>query len=78
MAVATVFLWVFCFLVSQTFPMINDNAYLVQKFHHAVPYWAYAAFCLVSVVFTIFCVPETKGRTLEEIEGMWLEKEPKA
>lgn len=74
MAIATVFLWTFCFIVSQTFPMLNDNVYLVEKFHHAVPYWIYAGFCLISVLFTIFCVPETKGRSLEEIEGIWIGK----
>ncbi len=75
MAIATVTLWVSCFLVSQTFPMLNENPLLVRLFHHAFPFWVYSFFCLISVLFTLFFVPETKGRSLEEIETMWMEKQ---
>ena len=74
MAIATVTLWVSCYLVSQTFPMLNDAPSLVRLFHHAFPFWVYAVFCAVTVLFTLFFVPETKGRSLEEIERMWMER----
>ena len=34
MSIATVMLWVSCYLVSQTFPMLDKNAYLIEKFNH--------------------------------------------
>ena len=71
MAVATFCLWVANFIVSQTFPMMDENAWLVQNYHHAFPFWLYAFFCGVSAVFVWRWVPETKGKTLEAIEKMW-------
>ena len=71
MAVATFFLWVANFAVSQTFPMMDDNGWLVQTFNHAFPFWLYAFFCLVSILFVWRWVPETRGKTLERIETMW-------
>ncbi|MFC2076114.1 sugar porter family MFS transporter [candidate division KSB1 bacterium] len=71
MAMATVMLWAANFVVSQTFPMMNENEWLVQSFHHGFPFWIYAAMCLVMVVFVGLYVPETKRKSLEEIEKMW-------
>ena len=45
MAIATTMLWISCYLVSQTFPMLNDEAVLVRLFHHALPFWVYSVFC---------------------------------
>ncbi len=73
MSVATVCLWGANFVVSQTFPMLDRNAWLVRHFHHAFPFWLYAAFCVVSVLFVWLVVPETKGKSLEQIERLWLE-----
>ena len=71
MAIATFCLWSANFLISQTFPMMDENPWLVEKFHHAFPFWLYAFFCLVSVVFVWRFIPETKGKTLEAIEREW-------
>jgi sugar porter (SP) family MFS transporter len=72
MSIATFCLWTANFVVSQTFPMMDDkDGWLAQTFHHAFPFWLYACFCVVSVVFVWRCVPETKGQTLEAIERMW-------
>jgi hypothetical protein len=66
MSIATVLLWLSCYAVSQSFPM------LVERKGLAFTYYLYAAACLVMVIFVILWVPETKGRTLEEIERNWM------
>jgi sugar porter (SP) family MFS transporter len=72
MAIATLVLWSANYLVSQTFPIMNEDPWLVSTFGHAFPFWLYAAFCGVTNLVVIRWVPETKGRTLEEIEQQWL------
>jgi SP family xylose:H+ symportor-like MFS transporter len=72
MAIATVCLWVANYVVSQTFPMMDENKWLLDKFHHAFPFWLYGIFCVVLVTFVWRFVPETKGKTLEEIEKHWM------
>jgi SP family arabinose:H+ symporter-like MFS transporter len=67
MSVAALTVWVSCYLVAQTFPMLNDS----PTFGPAKTFWAYAAVSLFSFLFVLMRVPETKGRTLEEIEKMW-------
>jgi len=72
MAIATVCLWIANFLVTQTFTMMDGSPWLIRRFHHGYPFWVYGALCVVSVLFVWRCIPETKGRTLEEIERSWL------
>jgi MFS transporter, SP family, xylose:H+ symportor len=74
MAVATLLLWTANYVVSQTFPIITENPWLVATFHHAFPFWLYAAFCVVTIVLVVTSVPETKGKTLEEIERYWVNR----
>jgi sugar porter (SP) family MFS transporter len=71
LGIATVCLWTANFVISQTFPMLDKNRWLVNTFHHAFPFWMYAAFCVLAFAFVARLVPETKGRTLEEIEQSW-------
>ncbi|WP_320178509.1 sugar porter family MFS transporter [Roseovarius pacificus] len=71
MAIATFFLWTANFAVSQTFPMMAGNAWLVNTFHGGFPFWIYGSLCVVTIVFVLVYIPETKGKTLEEIERMW-------
>jgi sugar porter (SP) family MFS transporter len=71
MAVAAIFLWVANYFVSQTFPIMNENAWLVGKFNRAFPFWVYGSMCVVLVIFVLLFVPEIKGKTLEEIEKHW-------
>ncbi len=66
MSIATVCLWISCFLVSLTFPV------LVDYFGDPFTFWLYASMCVVTFLFVFFVVPETKGKTLEEIERNWL------
>ncbi len=73
LGIATLCLWVANLIVSQTFPMMNENPWLIKTFNHGFPFLVYAAFCVILVVFTIFVVPETKGKSLEDIERKWLD-----
>jgi sugar porter (SP) family MFS transporter len=72
MAIATICLWIANYVVSQTFPMMNENPWLLKTFHRAFPFWLYGAFCVVLLLFVRAFVPETKGKSLEQIERHWL------
>ncbi|MBX7257666.1 MAG: sugar porter family MFS transporter [Candidatus Hydrogenedentes bacterium] len=72
MSIATMFLWTSNFIVSQTFPMMSENPYLLDKFHGGFPFWVYGTLCVVTLLFVLVYVPETKGKSLEEIERMWV------
>jgi len=65
MSVATFTIWVSCYLVAQSFPMLNDSEIIGP----AKTFWIYAAFSLAAFCFVLARVPETKGRTLEEISA---------
>lgn len=67
MSVATFTIWSACYLVAQTFPMLNDSPAIGP----AKTFWIYGAFSLLGLVFVVLRVPETKGRTLEDIEASW-------
>lgn len=71
MAIATVCLWIANYVVSQTFPMMDENPWLVATFHRGFPFWLYGAFCIVLLFFVRAYVPETKGKSLEQIERHW-------
>lgn len=71
MAIATVCLWLANYAVSQTFPMMDKNERLIAVFNHAFPFWVYGLFCIVLILVVRFAVPETKGRSLEQIERIW-------
>lgn len=72
MSVATFALWTANFIVSQTFPMMDESPWLIARFGHGFPFYLYAAFCVVLLLLVWFGVPETKGRSLEEIEKLCL------
>ncbi|MCL4180898.1 MAG: sugar porter family MFS transporter, partial [Verrucomicrobia bacterium] len=71
LGLATFCLWTANFVVSQTFPMLDENRWLVERFHHGFPFYLYAGFCAMLVILVWRCVPETKGRSLEQIEEDW-------
>jgi sugar porter (SP) family MFS transporter len=66
MGMATLVLWLADFAVTLTFPVITDNL------SQATAFWIYAVMCAIDLVFMIFFLPETKGKTLEEIERRWV------
>ena len=66
MAIATFTIWISCALVSQTFPWLRDNLGTVKTF------FIYAIFLSPSIWVIWYKIPETKQKTLEEIEQHWL------
>jgi MFS transporter, SP family, xylose:H+ symportor len=74
MSIAVAAQWLANLIVSWTFPMLNDNLALTAKFNHGFAYWIYAIMGVISAVFIWKVVPETKGKTLEEIEKFWKKK----
>ena len=72
LGLATFFLWTADYLVTQTFPLMDaKDSWMVRELHHAFPFYVYALFCAVLVGLVLWFVPETKGRSLEEIERSW-------
>lgn len=65
MAIATTALWAACFVLTYTFPLLNAQA------GTGVTFWIYGAICAVGFVFIYRMLPETKGKTLEQIERDW-------
>jgi sugar porter (SP) family MFS transporter len=62
MALATFALWIACFILTYTFPLLNKGLGAAGTF------WVYAAICMFGFVFILIKLPETKGKSLEEIE----------
>jgi hypothetical protein len=63
MSTAVTALWRACFVLTYTFPALN------AALGAAGVFWTYAAICLAGVIFLYFSLPETRGKTLEEIEA---------
>lgn len=63
MALATFALWIACFILTYTFPLLN------KSFGAAGTFWGYAGICVLGFLFILMKLPETKGKTLEEIEN---------
>lgn len=74
MAVAVAAQWLANLLVSTTFPMMADSAFLSERFHNGFAYWIYAFMGVLAALTIMKLVPETKGLTLEQIEKLWTEK----
>ncbi|MBV8462942.1 MAG: sugar porter family MFS transporter [Acidimicrobiales bacterium] len=64
-AVATAANWFSAWLVAQFFLSLVD---LITE---AGTFWLFAGFCIVTLVFVQRVVPETKGRSLEELQRLW-------
>lgn len=74
LSIAVAAQWIANWIVSLTFPMLNDNVWLTNTFNHGFSYWIYGIMSILSAIFMWKFVPETKGRTLESIEELWKKK----
>jgi sugar porter (SP) family MFS transporter len=63
MSIAVTALWAACFLLTYTFPLLNTALKASGTF------WIYALICLAGLLFLAARLPETKGKSLEEIEA---------
>lgn len=72
-AVAVAFQWIFNFIVSSTFvPMYNlELGSMGVRFGHMFAYALYGVICIVAAIFVYRLVPETKGKTLEDMTAYW-------
>jgi sugar porter (SP) family MFS transporter len=62
MSTAVFFLWLACFILTYTFPIMNE------KFGAANTFWTYAGICVLGFLLILRRLPETKGKSLEQIE----------
>jgi hypothetical protein len=65
MSIATISLWTACVALTLTFLS------LVKAIGASGAFWLYSLMCITTVVFVWRATPETKGKTLEEIEQLW-------
>lgn len=64
MAIATLSLWIGTFTLTLTFPA------LMATFKGSFTFWLYAVICILGFIFILLKLPETKGKTLEELEKL--------
>ena len=63
MSIATFSLWAACFVLTYTFPLLN------QLLKASGTFWLYGCICLLGFIFILRRLPETKGKSLEQIEN---------
>ncbi len=68
MSIAVGAMWLFNAIVANSFPVINKSNFNNEMFNGALPYFIFATMCIVTFVFVWKYIPETKGKSLEEIE----------
>ena len=66
MSIATIAVWIGTSIIGQLIPLSLDNL------GPGVTFWIFAFFCLPTIYIGWKLLPETKGRTLEDIERYWL------
>ena len=78
-ALAVAFQWIFNFIVSSTFvPMYNMKlGAMGESFGHFFAYALYGIICVAAAIFVWRLVPETKGKTLEDMTTLWRERSKK-
>jgi sugar porter (SP) family MFS transporter len=72
MSISITALWIACFLLTYTFPLMN------AALGAAGTFWTYAAVCLAGALYLAMRLPETKGRTLEQLESDLVSRQEKA
>lgn len=65
MAICTAALWAACFVLTYTFPLLNASVGTAGTF------WFYAVVCIAGFLFVLTYLPETKQKSLEDIQSLW-------
>ena len=74
-AIAVAFQWIFNFIVSSSFvPMFNMHLTEGDDFGHWFTYGLYGIICILAALFVWKLVPETKGKTLEDMTKLWKQR----
>ncbi|MBW1654101.1 sugar porter family MFS transporter [Flavobacterium quisquiliarum] len=66
MSMAGFSLWIGSYLIGQLTPV------LLESLSPAISFWIFAVMCIPYLLITRFYVPETTGKSLEEIEDIWI------
>jgi len=69
MSAAVASLWIACFILTYTFPILN------ARLGPAGTFWLYAVICLAGYLFILAKLPETRGRTLEQLERQLVDRD---
>jgi sugar porter (SP) family MFS transporter len=72
MSISVTALWSACFVLTYTFPLLN------AALGAAGTFWTYAAVCLAGLLYLSLRLPETRGRTLEQLESDLVTPQEKA
>ncbi|KAA6316235.1 D-xylose-proton symporter, partial [termite gut metagenome] len=71
MSVAVAVQWITNYLVASTFPLLDKNERLLNTFNHGFSFGLFGIMAALSCVFAWKFIPETKGKTLEQMEQIW-------
>ncbi len=70
MSIAVAAQWISNFAVTSVFPV------LIVYLNGALAFWIFGLMCVATIIFVLWLVPETKGKTLEQMERTWESKFP--
>jgi len=71
LAISVFIQWVANFVVTQVFPSLIENQWLKDNFNGAFPFYLFSVICLFSLFFVWKKVPETKNKSLEQMDALW-------
>ena len=71
LAISVFIQWVANFVVTQVFPSLIENQWLKDNFNGAFPFYLFSLICLFSLFFVWKKVPETKNKSLEQMDALW-------
>lgn len=73
MSIASVVLWISTVMVNQAFPALSSLSENIFGSEFGI-FLIYAVMCIITAIFVWRMLPETRGKTLEEISAFWLKK----
>ena len=71
MSIAVAAQWLFNGIVASVFPVLVKSNINETAFNGSLPYFIFGFFCVVTIIFVYRMIPETKNKSLEELERIW-------